>query len=439
MDRNLRTTVEITDISNEGHGIGRTDEGRVVAIPGGLPGDSVLCEVFDLTKGMLKGKMIKLAIPSPARCAHPCAHNIDGCPASPLGAYSYGAALIWKQKNLAETLRRVGGIEIDVPVVVASPAEWGYRERVDLGIGISDGQIRVGYQSDDGLVPILDCWLAEIAVRSAVQSFAEQFKGIAVKSRRGESVNIARVLFRANGRGRVVAVLFLDIEFENRIDAFGKALNTLDLAGWEIRSVDSLKHRANRSQLARSMGETTVTIRHLNGSAEASALSFSQVNHQVAALVDAEVMSYINPSAKVLDLYGGWGMFGITAARNGARVLVVDSNEESLKTGGELAKSLGLDVRFETGDLDQAVSWENLPREAEIIVLDPPRKGLSSPAREWLNQHGAKRLIVVSCHPAALARDAKSLSNYRLKSVKPFDMFPQTPDLETVAVLERVG
>lgn len=438
MDRYLRETIAITDISTEGHGIGRTEAGRVVATAGALPGDSALVEVYDLTKGLLRGKLIEIVEGSPARCAHPCSHHGEGCPASPLGAYSYDKALEWKRKNLAETLRRVGGIEIEVSQVVASPKEWGYRERVDLGIEVSDGKVRVGYQSDNGLTPIFDCWLAEEGVRNAVQGFTEQFREAKAKGRRSEAVNVARILFRANGRDGVVAVLFLGVDYENRIDDLGKALNNFELTGWEIRSVESLKDRAYRSNLARSKGDCGVTIRHGGGSAEASALSFSQVNPQVAKLVDTEVSSYVVPSAKVLDLFGGWGMFGLTAANAGGRVLVVDSNEESLKSGETLSSSAGLDVRYEWGDLDKAVAWGNLPQEADIVIVDPPRRGLTNPAKEWLNRYGARRLIYISCHPAALSRDVKALTSYRLQSVKGFDMFPQTPDLEVVAVLGRV-
>jgi len=434
----LKTTISVTDLSTEGYGIGRTDSSRVVAVPGTLPGDRVQVEFFETSKGLVRGSLLSLIGASPDRCDHPCQHYGEGCLASPLGAYSYQSALEWKRKNLGETLRRLGGIDIEVPPVIASPLQWGYRERVELGIEIRDNQWLIGYQFDNKIVPILDCQLTEEAVRKAVSSFIERFANEPVKDRKDSSGEVARILFRSNGRDGVVAVLFLNVEYEPRIDKLAEALTSLNLNGWEIRSVESLKQRAYNSQWARSMGETTVAIRHGGATANASALTFSQVNRQAAALLEAEVMKFITKGNNVLDLYGGWGMFGLSAAGQGAAVEVVDSNEDSLLAGESLARATGLNVRYQWGNLDQAAAWSELPREADVIILDPPRKGLSSPARFWLEKYGANRLIYISCHPAALARDLKQMPTYRLQGVQAFDMFPQTPDLETVAILERV-
>ena len=438
----MKSKIEITDLSTEGQGIGRTDLGRVVATPGTYPGDIALVETYAISKGLLRGKLIELIKASSGRCTHPCPHYSEGCPASRLGAYSYEAALSWKQKNLQQTIRRMGGVDIEVPPVVASSRQWGYRERIDLGIDVFKGIFRIGYQSESGLIPILDCQLAEKTVREAVNSFAERAyqtgEARADQNQNEENGMVGRILFRGNRTGGIVIVLFLNRDRENLASFFENILMSMGLTGWEIRIVDSLSERAYRSNILRWHGNSSVTIKLAGSSATTSPLSFSQVNRVVAELIVAEVLTHIDPLSKVLDLFGGWGMFGLSAADKGAEVLVVDSNGDSLKAGGMLAKALGLDVRFERGDLDSASGWANLPRNVDVCIVDPPRKGLTIPAIEWLNLFGAERLVYVSCHPAALSRDSKALSNYRLDAVKPFDMFLQTPDLEIVAVLHRL-
>ncbi len=441
MDQYLKKQIEITDLSTEGHGIGRTGEGRVVATPYTLPGDNALVEVYELSKGILHGELIEVSTPSPARCPHPCAHYLEGCPASRLGAYSYNEALAWKRRNLSETLRRMGNIEIVVPPVVASPLQWGYRERIDLGIEASMEIMRVGYQTEQKLIPIRDCQLADSVVREMLRRFVGRITDpveLSLTSNlHGVKGTFGRILFRANGRGGVVVVLFLNADRENVAPALAKVLSDLELAGWEIRITDSLSARAYLSKVWRQEGNSAVTINWSGGSAAASALSFSQVNKGVAELIAFEISSHITPSTSVLDLYGGWGLFGMAAAAGGAEVLVVDVDEESIRTGESLALKAGLEVRFKRGDLNLASDWRDLPSNAEACIVDPPRRGLGGAAIQWLNRHGAAKLIYVSCHPAALARDVQALSSYRIDSVKPFDMFPQTPDLETVTVLVR--
>lgn len=429
-------------------------------IAGALPGDRVRATLTlpgerRAVRLISGGKIVELITPSPHRCEHPCSHHYEGCPASPLGALDYAAALEWKRRNLAETLRRIGGVESDVPPVIPSPRQWGYRERVDLLLLRTPEGHRLGYAAGQGVAAITTCHLAEEVVRNGLARLAGSLAGLGGKSKVGLP-DRGRVVLRADGRGGVIAVVFVSPKEAGRVPAARAWLSAAGLEGWQVRSVQPLEARAQGSALIAEEGRCEITLHAAGFSTTAPPLVFSQVNADAAAVLvectsaqahkrqvssaECNVLSaerVIGPDDRLLDLYGGWGMFALEAARQGIPGVVVDNDVEALRAGSRLAKAAGLDVRFRPGNLDTPVGFSAACDDFTVVLVDPPRHGLSRPALAWLRARGPRRAICVSCHPAALARDLKALPEYRLAGLQPLDMFPQTPDLETVAGLVR--
>lgn len=439
MDRPVVTKVTITDISTEGCGIGRTTEGRVIKVRRVFPGDLALVEYDPHPKTMPTGRIIEFIQRSPGRIEHPCRHYEEGCEGCPLGAYDYSSSLEWKRKNLQETLKRIGGVSVEVPPLIESPAGWRYRDRVELGLAILEGKLCVGYRANGKLLPIRYCLLADYGIGEVLQTFSDSvslsLKEHSIRFRSDDEKSIGRLLLRTNGTGGIVASINLEPEFADFAGKMEALLREARLAGW-IVGVSELN---SRSRTLRTTGDIDVTLSSGDFSTPANLHVFNQVNPSVANLLVDSIVAECRNARKVLDLFGGWGMFGLkTAAENNSKVIVVDIDDAGLAAGASLAAKAGLNVHFVKGNLFKSESWNKLPRDFDMAIVDPPFKGLDHVGIEWLNRYGPGRLVYVSCHPAGLARDVGQMKSYRLERVLLFDMFPQTTSLETLAVLRRI-
>ena len=174
---------------------------------------------------------------------------------------------------------------------------------------------------------------------------------------------------------------------------------------------------------------------------EVPAGSFFQVNPEAAERLLEEVLRAAGPVAgvRVLEVYGGMGVFGLALARRRAEVTVLEADGEAVAAGTRAAAAAGLHARFVRGDALRSLGEEVLDRP-QLVLADPPRSGLGPGVAAQLAALGAGRIVLVSCDPATLARDLWELHGrgYAAEAVVPVDLFPQTPHVETVTTLRRV-
>lgn len=436
--------IQIQDLGWEGEGVGRLPDGNVVFVEGALPGDKIVPRFGKKTgKGPLKAEIHKIASPSPNRIEHPCPHYAENCPASPLGAYKYEAALEWKRSHLIETLKRIGGI-FDPIVAENVPAEqkWGYRDRIELRLRDYFGKISPGYMSKSGFIAIKDCLLPSQPVRNGLTSLIQALDAgridMSFMAKIAKPEHDPRLLIRDNGHGGSVAVLFVTdaSQITNRL--LTSILRETVLTGIQLRITDKMDLRFFVSEVIDEVGVTRIFFpTDSEHELYAGPTVFTQTNTGMSGVLRRLVLENLPSGGKIIDMFGGYGAYGLDyILSKGGSAVVIDSSHESVKAGRKFASKYNLPIEF----LDVNLNRPNFRldgKKYDALIVDPPRKGLDKNIVERLNDEGPVIFIYVSCHPAALARDLKSFDNYKVEKFIPIDLFPQTPELETVCVLKR--
>ena len=420
-------TLELTldGIAQGGEGVGRWQE-RVVFARGGLPGERVQVRLRERRDAYARGDVIELFDASPDRIEP----RLPGADHMPWQHIAYPAQLRFKQQILADQLAKIGGLT-DPPVAetLAASRPWGYRNSArfhcvggQIGYYAADSHDLQEIDTDPLLLPVLNDAL--VALRGVVRTGAPM---------------PADVILRASeAYGYVLAALLLPERVEER---GGDADSIGDLsqfaARWRMRC-PPLAGVTLPSQPPTALGADHL-IEELGGIAfHLRPATFFQINSAGAEvlldLVRAELE--LRGGERLLDLYCGAGAFALPLAATAADVLGLEEYAGAIEDGRITAQENGIaNVSFEIGRVEQALG--QLDSTFDAAVLDPPRRGCHPRALQQLLRLAPARIVYISCQPATLARDLKLLmaGGYRVASVQPVDLFPQTAHIESVCVL----
>lgn len=415
--------LEIVGVANGGDGIGHEPDGRVVFVPRTTTGDRVVARISQRKKRYARGQALEVLRPSAARVDAPCPHYADcgGCQLQHIG---YGEQLALKRTMLADALERLGGIAIPVPDVRPAGSRLGYRNRIAPTVDREGGRVLGGFRrldERDAVEDVGDCLLAEEPVRRAWKALRMAW-GDAGEALPGSGR--LRVTIRATRAGEV-GVLVSGGRGKNagRPDDVAAAIPGLRSYCWHD-STDREHVLWGDEYLEETWGGIRFRL---------PPDTFLQVNREEAQRIDSLVDDLVGPprARRLIDLYAGVGARAIRWAVEGADVLACESDGRAVEAGREAARTHGAELSFVEGRVEDI-----LPslRSADAIVVNPPRKGLSTVALAGIDSIQADRLVYVSCDAATLARDAAALSSgWALVGVQPFDAFPQTAHIETVA------
>ncbi len=434
-----RLTLAIDDLNTAGDGVAR-HEGQVVFVRGAVPGDRVVARVLARQRRHLEARAEELLEPSPSRVEPPCAvqEACGGCPLMPLAP---DAALGLKVRHLVETLRRVGRIEgVDVEAV-SSPRLLEYRNRLRFTLGARAAGARVGFRprgDAGGLVEVPRCFLAPARATELAHTIARRLTQRAPADAPWPTGVELRGSLAEGGWGAVLitppgswpglrrVARELVAEEEGLVGLFRAVVRGRSPAG-------PPRLLAGRDDLRESYTDVRVPV---GGS------GFLQVNPAAAGLLYetlSEVLEPLGTGGRVLDLYCGIGITALRAARRGAEVLGVESHPGSVAAAEALATSIGEQrVTFLREDAGRAAA--RLAREGrrfDRVVLNPPRAGAHPAVLTAIAALAPRRIAIVSCHPAALARDLAALrgEGFELTRLVAVDLFPQTPHVEALAEL----
>ncbi len=430
--------IEIHDLAHDGLGVGKLGNGRVIMVQGCFPGDKISVEYSEPSKkkGVLTGILKEIIVNSPHRVEHPCSHYCQGCSGSILGAVNYDFASDWKQNHLIQTLTRIGGLEKPkVEPILSVENSWNYRDRIELQIIAGHDGWKPAFMGLEKHIQIECCNLAMPSINKAIKTINSNSPDADPKLLKRFT---PRLLLRDNGDGEVVAVLFLFGNPNQSVPGVYKDwLRSLQLKGWQIRISKTPDLRFIKSTTGAKGGDSQIHIRTSTGEISANPTVFTQVNRVMSDNLIRTVFDHIPDGGRILDLFGGYGAFGLEYAIRGGKSEIIDSAGESITAGKKFVKRRNLQVKYNTLDLNKNPYLINTQERHDACIVDPPRSGLGQKMRDWLQVKGPGRLIYVSCHPAALARDIKALTKYTTSAFNPIDMFPNTTDLETVAILDK--
>ena len=419
--------VEIVRIAAGGDGVGREDSGRVIFVPRTAPGDVVDVQVLSAKSRWAKGRVRERVREGPERRPAPCLHyeECGGCRLQHITPTAQRGA---RRGLVQDTLRRIGGLDFTVPDVRSAGSEFEYRNRVTFSVQAGDGGVVAGFRKihePDTVADVRDCLLAEAPVRSAWESLREAWvTGIW----EAPSDPDARLTIRAAVDGKVD--LLVRSKDSVRPEAFDSLLE-------QVPGLLGCHHAGPRGNPEFLGGLETLPDRWQGIEFDLPADVFLQVNRQVSAEMDRWLDERVGDLSgrTVLDLYSGVGARAIRWASLGAQVTACEVSDRTAEACRHAAAGAGVSLGVETERVEDRIG-DLLP--VDLVVVNPPRAGLSEPVAEAMVSGSAHRLAYVSCDPATLARDLGRLKPaWTLIELQPFDAFPQTAHVETVAWLHR--
>jgi 23S rRNA (uracil1939-C5)-methyltransferase len=449
VSRDEELELRIDSLAYGGNGVARLN-GFVVFVRRGLPGDLVRARVTKVKKGYAEATAVAVVEPGADRVEAPCAH-FPACGGCRFQDLAYEAQVAAKAEQVREALSRIGGIaEPPLEPIVPATSRFHYRNKLEYSFTrADDGQVALGFHRAgrwDRVLEVERCWLTtELgnAVRDAVRDWAREER--LEPFDQGAQTGYLRHLVVREGRNT------------------GQALVVLVTAPGELADPDFLVESVRRFPEVRSVhwavndrpAEVTNLPTQLLWGEEAieeelcglrfrvRPNAFLQTNTEMAErlYVLAAEAAGLTGSETVYDLYCGIGTIGLSMASRALSVWGVEVSEESVACAIENAELNGIsNAAFFAGDV--ARSLEELADRAgppDVVVVDPPRAGLSGKALRQLARLERLRLVYVSCNPTTLAGNVKELAEfgYRLDRVTPVDMFPHTPHVEAVALLTK--
>lgn len=379
--------LEIESLVAGGDGLGRAPNGRVVFVSDTAPGDRVLVRIVDRKKRFARARVEQLLSAGPVRIAPVCP-VFGSCGGCSWQHVDYPAQLVAKAALVTDALRRIGGLVLPQEVrIEPSPSPYGYRARAR--VHVSGGRVGFRRRHSHAICDTRRCPILVPALEAALRELAQH--------------------------------------------------PTLADGEWELVATPSGEVRVAPLGRGRPL-EIGIGSDRLRFSAGV----FVQSNALLLPRLAEAVLEAAGRGEVAFELHAGAGTFTLGLARRFGRVVALEGQAAALRDLRHNlrvhARELGA-VQVLATSVDKALAGNLLPEDADLALLDPPRRGLPPGSAERLAERAPRRIVFLSCDPATLARDLAALCahGYRLEAVQGFDLFPQTPHVEALAVLQRVS
>jgi 23S rRNA (uracil1939-C5)-methyltransferase len=444
--------LDVQSLAYGGNGVARTD-GFVVFVRRGLPGDRVKARVTKVKRGFAEAITTEVLEPSPNRVDAPCLHYplCGGCRFQDL---DYAVQVAAKEQQVADALRRIGGVD-EPPLEPIVPAEdvFHYRNKMEYSFAPGEDGPTLGLHRAgrwDEVLDITKCWLTTDlgnGIRNAVRDWARE-EGLEAYDQTDESgkTGYLRHLVVREGRNTGQALVQLVTGPGRKFDQdyFVEVLRRFP----EVKSIHwSVNEQASEvTNLPTELlwGDEAIEEELLGLRFRLRPNSFLQTNTKMAERLYELARDYAGLTGEetVWDLYCGTGTLGLVLAPQALTVWGVEIVEEAVACAIENAELNNVvNAAFFAGNVGASVEeLQERGGDPDVVVVDPPRAGLAGKALRRLGRIEAPRIVYVSCNPTTLASDLKYLREehgYQLQRARPIDMFPHTPHVETVALLER--
>jgi 23S rRNA (uracil1939-C5)-methyltransferase len=443
--------LHVDSLAYGGNGVARLN-GFVVFVRRGLPGDTVRARVTKVKRNHAEALATEVLVPGPNRVEAPCAHY-PACGGCRFQDLAYEAQLRSKADQVADALRRLGGFA-DAPLepIVPAASVFGYRNKLEYSFTQYEDGATLGFHKAgrwDEVLEVDRCWLTTDlgnAIRNAVREWARE-EGLEAYDQATQRGYLRHLVVR-EGRNTGQALVQLVTAPGERFEAgyFVEVLRRFP----EVRSVhwaiNDTPAEVTNLPTRLLWGEDSIEEELGGLRFRVSPNAFLQTNTEMAERIYGLAREYagLTGAETVWDLYCGIGTIGLTLARDALTIWGLEVSEESVARALENADLNGItNAAFFAGNVGQAIEeLRDRSGSPDVVVVDPPRAGLAGKALRRLGRIGARRIVYVSCNPTTLASDLKTLRadwGYELTRAQPVDMFPHTPHVECVALLEQSG
>lgn len=440
--------IDITTLAHGGDGVGRLEDGRVIFVPGTVPGEEVSVRVTTSKRSHAFGEVEEILTPSPARVAPTCQHA-DRCGGCQLRHIDFQTSLEAKADAVLEAMRRIGKFDtLPEHVLHASPSLDGWRTRATLHARATRAGFLLGFHESGShrIVHVEHCPQLHPDLEAAREVLLEIMPAVIAR---------AEVFIESAGRGQVVASIDVVSRAQklSRRDCVQHFEDALAQGAGLIRGV-VLDFGQGGIEVGEPFIDASVALSNVPAEHATHALPAKLFRQANATLNQSLVKCVIDRSlggrgsskpSKILELFSGIGNITFPLAqKSGAEVVAVEAVRQCVELGESLSELFGRSERvsFVKRDLFDAdwMSHKKInPGEVDLVVLDPPRAGAIEVCKQLSECTALKKVVYVSCEPSRLARDMAALceQGFSVTSLDLFDMFPGTSHLEVVAVLER--
>ena len=449
MNKNEIIELNITSLTSDGDGVGRAGE-TVFFVPNTAVGDTALVRVLKVKKNIAYGRVESIVTPSPDRIEPDCPVSLS-CGGCVYRHISYEAELRAKRQKVIDAVTRIGKLDGSlVRDIVPSPRVDGYRNKAMIPVGLNRaGEAVMGFYArhSHNIMPCIDCRLSPYIfnrITADFYGFIKERPGLIYTpaDRRG----IRHLYLRyAESTGDVMVCI---VAGAKRFDGDTELFDSLTE---KYSAIKSIAVNINPDDTNVILGKKTYTVYgadHITDtlcglSFDISPQSFYQVNRAQAERLYSIAADYaaLNGSETLLDLYCGTGTIGLSMANKCRELIGVEIIPEAIDNARRNAAQNGIaNARFICADATAAAA--QLKAEGirpDVVVVDPPRKGLTPELIDTIAGMDPDRVVYVSCDPATLARDLAifTAKDYSVKEITPADMFPRTSHVESVCLMSR--
>src|SRR3954471_8474485 len=448
-DQELELTID--SLAYGGNGVARLD-GFVVFVRRGLPGDTVRARVTKVQRRHAEALATEVVAPGPKRVDAPCQHY-PACGGCRFQDLAYEAQLEAKAGWVKDSLRRIAGIEpgdLALEEIVPAASQFHYRNKMEYSFTQYEDGPTLGLHKAgrwDEVLEIENCWLTSDLgnqIRNTVREWAREEKLTGYDQETHEGY--LRHLLVREGRNTGLALVQL---VTNRGERFDRerlievltAIPAVKSIHWSVNTGVAEVTNLPTELL---WGEDAIEEEIDGLRFRVRPNAFLQTNTEMAAQLYAIAREFagLRGGETVYDLYCGIGTIGLSMASSALTVWGIEISEESVACAIENQELNGIgNTAFFAGNVGEVLrDLQERAGDPGVVVVDPPRAGLAGKALKRLGEIGAPRVVYVSCNPTTLAGDLKRLSDdygYSLVRARPVDMFPHTPHVECVALLER--
>jgi 23S rRNA (uracil1939-C5)-methyltransferase len=444
-ERGQELELTIESLAFGGAGVARHEGGYVVFVRDALPGDRVRAVITKRKRHYGEARLLEVVAPSPDRIEPVADH-----PGAPWQVLPYERQLEIKSAQVDDSLRRLGHLDgYELQEIVPAVEPWRYRNKLEFSFGTGpEGELLCGFHAPgswEDIVGLEDCLLqSERGNRARREVLAwARAQGLAAHDRRTHEGALRNLVIREGRRTGEIQIRLVvsgDAEIDTEslaeaVEADSVLLTRID-GGGETTAGGETELVAGAATIAEELGGLRFRL---------SGQAFFQTNTEMAErlyAVAAEAAG-LQGWERVYDLFCGIGTIGLSLAGRAGEVWGLEIVEDAIADalGNARANEIS-NTQFFAGDVRTAL--RELVEKAgrpDVMVVDPPRAGLSQKVVRRMIEAAPKRIVYVSCNPTTLAPNAAQLveAGYVLRSVRPVDMFPQTPHIECVALLERAS
>ena len=439
---------DVTGYTSEGSGVARV-ENLAVFIAGAIRGERVKLRIAHIGHTAAYGELLQVIAPSPDRIQPDCPHT-KACGGCAFRHMTYEEELRAKRQRVLDALNRIGGFDLaDLPITGGEPV--GYRNKAQYPVANIGGKPRAGFYRERShtVVPVKRCAIlpeeADLA-KAAVLSWMEE-QHVSVYDETTRKGLVRHIYVRsAMGTGQVLVCLVINGDgIPNEKSLVDKLLKTVDNFKTLVLSIHKKPGNAvlgDRFVTLYGCGFLEDTLCGLKF--RLSPASFYQVNRAQAQKLYEKAVELAGLTGKetVLELYCGAGTITLTMSRKAGKVIGVEIVEDAIRDAKRNAEENHVEnVEFYCADASKAAEmFANAGTRPDVIVVDPPRKGMTETVIDAMAAMAPERIVYISCDPATLARDLRLLHErgYELQQAEAFDLFPRCAHVETVVLMSRV-